>query len=87
MTASRRYGLGLLALAYALLVALCLGSLLQEGELSMGRNPLANLLKTAETLPTPAFWMSGWATRRWNTAATTARCCVLKTAKTWSAII
>lgn len=55
MTAPRRYGLGLLALAYALLVALCLGSLLHEGELSMGRNPLANLLKTAGDFAHPSF--------------------------------
>ena len=55
MTAPKRYGLGLLALAYALLVALCLGSLLQEGELSMGRNPLANLLKTAGDFAHPSF--------------------------------
>ena len=55
MTAPKRYGLGLLALAYALLVALCLGSLLHEGELSIGRNPLANLLKTAGDFAHPSF--------------------------------
>ena len=44
-----------LSLAYALLVIICLGSLAQEGELSTGRNPLANLLKTAEEFARPSF--------------------------------
>ena len=38
-----------LALIYLVLIAACLGSLAQEGELSLGRSPIANLLKTAMT--------------------------------------
>jgi phosphonate transport system permease protein len=55
----RPRGMALLALAYAVLVALCLGSLLQENELSLGRNPVANLLKTAGDFARPSF-LDAW---------------------------
>ena len=44
-----------LALIYLLLVAACLGSLARENELSLGRNPLANLMKTAGEFARPSF--------------------------------
>lgn len=52
---SGRLGFLGLTLAYALLVAVCLGSLAQENELSLGRNPLANLVKTAGEFARPSF--------------------------------
>ena len=53
--ASGRLGFLGLALAYTLLVAVCLGSLAQEDELSLGRNPWANLVKTAGEFARPSF--------------------------------
>lgn len=44
-----------LALIYALLIAACLGTLAKEDELSLGRNPLANLVKTAGEFAHPSF--------------------------------
>lgn len=44
-----------LALAYSLLVLACLWSLGAEGELSLGRNPLANLAKTMTEFSHPSF--------------------------------
>ncbi len=52
---SGRLGFLGLTLAYALLVAVCLGSLAQEDELSLGRNPWANLVKTAGEFARPSF--------------------------------
>ncbi len=55
-----RLGFFALALAYAVLVAACLGSLASEGELTMGRRPWANLLSTAKDFMSPSFldvWM------------------------------
>ena len=45
----------LLVLLYAALVALCLGSLWSAGELSMGRNPWSNLLKSVGEFSKPSF--------------------------------
>ena len=45
----------LLVLLYAALVALCLGSLWSAGELSMGRNPWSNLLKSVGEFSRPSF--------------------------------
>ncbi|MDP2405869.1 MAG: phosphonate ABC transporter, permease protein PhnE [Hydrogenophaga sp.] len=42
-------------LAYALLVAVCLGSLWAAGELSMGRNPLTNLIKSIGEFAYPSL--------------------------------
>jgi hypothetical protein len=53
--ASGRLGFLGLTLAYTLLVAVCLGSLAQEDELSLGRNPWANLVKTAGEFARPSF--------------------------------
>lgn len=53
--ASGRVGFLGLTLVYALLVAVCLGSLAQEDELSLGRNPWANLVKTAGEFARPSF--------------------------------
>jgi len=50
-----RLGFLALALAHALLVVACLASLAGEGELSPGRNPLANLVKTAAEFARPSF--------------------------------
>lgn len=44
-----------LALAYSLLVLACLWSLGAEGDLSLGRNPLANLAKTMAEFAHPSF--------------------------------
>ena len=52
---SGRLGFLGLTLIYALLVAACLGTLAGEGELSLGRNPLANLIKTAGEFAQPSF--------------------------------
>ena len=52
---SGRLGFLGLTLAYAFLVAVCLGSLAQEDELSLGRNPWANLVKTAGEFARPSF--------------------------------
>ena len=52
---SGRLGFLGLTLAYALLVAVCLGSLAQEDELSLGHNPWANLGKTAGEFAQPSF--------------------------------
>ena len=56
---SGRLGFLGLALIYLVLIAACLGSLAQEGELSLGRNPIANLLKTAGEFARPSF-LDGW---------------------------
>ncbi|MBK9785953.1 MAG: phosphonate ABC transporter, permease protein PhnE [Betaproteobacteria bacterium] len=52
---SGRLGFLGLALIYLVLIAACLGSLAQEGELSLGRSPIANLLKTAGEFARPSF--------------------------------
>jgi phosphonate transport system permease protein len=44
-----------LALAYSALVLLCLGSLWSAGELSMGRNPWPNLVKSVDEFARPSF--------------------------------
>ncbi|MEF8701366.1 MAG: phosphonate ABC transporter, permease protein PhnE [Candidatus Accumulibacter sp. UW20] len=50
-----RCGFLALALCYVLLVAACVFSLLAEDELSLGRNPLANLIRTAAEFARPSF--------------------------------
>jgi phosphonate transport system permease protein len=50
-----RRGFLALALGYALLVGACVASLLAEDELSLGRNPLANLIRTAAEFARPSF--------------------------------
>lgn len=50
-----RSGFALLALAYAALVVVCLASLAAQGDLSLGRNPLANLVKTVGEFAHPSF--------------------------------
>lgn len=52
---SGRLGFLGLTLIYALLVAACFGTLAREDELSLGRNPLANLVKTAGEFAHPSF--------------------------------
>lgn len=52
---SGRLGFLGLTLIYALLVAVCLGTLAREDELSLGRNPIDNLLKTAGEFARPSF--------------------------------
>ena len=49
-----RVGFLALVLVYALLVAACLGTLAREGELSLGRSPVANLMKTAGEFARPS---------------------------------
>lgn len=45
-----------LVLAYVLLVAACLGTLAVQGELSGGRNPWANLVKSVGEFSRPSFF-------------------------------
>lgn len=52
---SGRLGFLALSLVYLLLVAICLGSLAQEDELSLGRQPLENLAKTAREFARPSL--------------------------------
>ncbi|MGE4237699.1 phosphonate ABC transporter, permease protein PhnE [Hydrogenophaga sp.] len=52
---SGRARFALLVLAYALLVGVCLGSLWVAGELSLGRNPVANLIKSIGEFAYPSF--------------------------------
>ncbi len=56
---SGRLGFLGLTLIYALLVAACLGTLVREDELSLGRNPVANLVKTAGEFAHPSF-LDAW---------------------------
>ena len=49
-----RAGFLALVLVYALLVAACLGTLAREGELLLGRSPIANLMKTAGEFARPS---------------------------------
>ena len=44
---ARKAGFIALTIAYLLLVTACLGTLVAENEISMGRNPVENLIKTA----------------------------------------
>lgn len=50
-----RLGFLALSLSYLLLVVVCLGSLAHEEELSLGRNPFSNLIKTAGEFARPSF--------------------------------
>lgn len=50
-----RCGFVLLSMVYLFLVAACLSSLISAGDLSIGRNPWANLLKTASEFSYPSF--------------------------------
>lgn len=52
---SGRLGFLGLTLIYLLLVAACLGTLAREDELSLGRNPLTNLIKTVGEFAHPSF--------------------------------
>ena len=52
---SGRLGFLAVVLAYGLLIAVAIGSLLAADELSLGRNPLANLAKTAAEFARPSF--------------------------------
>lgn len=50
-----RLGFLSLSLAYACLVTVCLLSLISEGDLSLGRRPLQNLIQTAAEFSYPSF--------------------------------
>jgi phosphonate transport system permease protein len=50
-----RAGFVALCILYVMLVATCLGTLTHEGDLSLGRNPLANLVKTVGEFAHPSF--------------------------------
>jgi phosphonate transport system permease protein len=50
-----RAGFAALALLYLALVALCIGSLAAAGDLSLGRNPWDNLLKSVGEFARPSF--------------------------------
>jgi phosphonate transport system permease protein len=54
MTASRKQFAGLTGL-YLFLVAICLGTLIWEGDFSLGRHPWRNLTKTAREMSNPSF--------------------------------
>jgi phosphonate transport system permease protein len=53
-----------LVTGYALLVALCLGTFAAQGELSMGRNPWANLVKSVGEFSRPSFFDLWFGERR-----------------------
>jgi phosphonate transport system permease protein len=44
-----------LVIGYAALVALCLGTFIAQGELSGGRNPWANLVRSVGEFSRPSF--------------------------------
>jgi phosphonate transport system permease protein len=50
-----RLGFFGLMIGYALLIFLCLSSFIREGDLSMGRHPIENLVKTAKEFANPSF--------------------------------
>jgi phosphonate transport system permease protein len=50
-----RFGFFCLSLLYVMLVTMCAISLWQAGDLSIGRNPIANLVKTAGEFSHPSF--------------------------------
>jgi phosphonate ABC transporter permease subunit PhnE len=52
---ARKAGFIALTIAYLLLVTACLGTLVAENEISMGRNPVENLIKTAHDFIRPSF--------------------------------
>ena len=54
-SAAGRLGFLGLLLAYALLVAACLASLASDGDLTLGRQPFANLVKTISEFAHPSF--------------------------------
>ena len=54
-----RAGFASLVALYALLVALCLATLVAAGDLSLGRNPWDNLLKTLGDFARPSF-LDAW---------------------------
>ena len=54
-SAAGRLGFLGLLLAYALLVATCLASLASNGDLTLGRQPFANLVKTISEFARPSF--------------------------------
>lgn len=51
----RKVGFIALTIAYLLLVIACLGTLVAENEISMGRNPIENLIKTGRDFIRPSF--------------------------------
>ena len=51
----RRHGFAWLTLAYVALVAVCLGTFAVEGELSTGRNPWRNLMRSVGEFSHPSF--------------------------------
>lgn len=55
-----RWGFLSLVLLYGALIMACLGSLWQDDELSLGRRPLENLLKTAQDFARPSFLDVWW---------------------------
>ncbi len=54
-TQHRNFGFTVLSLIYLLLIFLCLSTLISEHELSMGRNPISNLIKTTQDFIRPSF--------------------------------
>lgn len=52
---ARKNGFIALTITYFLFVAACLGSLIAENEISMGRNPLENLIQTTHDFIRPSF--------------------------------
>jgi phosphonate ABC transporter permease subunit PhnE len=54
-----RAGFATLVACYAVLVALCLATLVAAGDLSFGRNPVDNLLKTLGEFARPSF-LDAW---------------------------
>ncbi len=59
-----RAGFAVLAVVYAVLVAVCLGTLAAAGDLSLGRNPWDNLLKSVGEFARPSFLDIGFGPER-----------------------
>ena len=50
----KRHGFARLALAYGVLIAVCAGSFIADGDLSMGRNPWRNLMRSVGEFSHPS---------------------------------
>ena len=51
----KRHGFAWLTLAYGVLIALCAGSFIADGDLSIGRNPWRNLMRSVGEFSHPSF--------------------------------
>ena len=54
-SSAKRHGFAWVTLAYVVLIATCVGTLVADGDLSMGRNPWRNLLRSVGEFSHPSF--------------------------------